>query len=257
MEENYSKFAQVYTAGSYPEYSRFMAERLPDTLGRLNYRAKNILDLACGEGTFALEAEELGFKVTGVDKSEDMVEIARKKASRKDSGANFLQGDMRELNLDPEKFDLVTSWFDSMNYLLTEFDFKKALETAHDHLRNDGFFVFDVNTIYGLREEWQREECYVQRDDSEVFEIHRTSYSQSRQIAELKITFFRSEGGKWERHEEVHKERGFELGRIKDLATDAGFEVRAMWDDLEEFAPPTEESGRVWMALRKKNSSRN
>jgi len=256
MEENYSKFAKVYTAGSYPAYSRYMAERLPDTLGRLNYRAKNILDLACGEGTFALEAEEVGFEVTGADKSEEMVEIAREKASRNDSRAKFFQGDMRELDLEEREFDLATSWFDSMNYLLTEFDFKKTLETACDHLRNGGFFIFDVNTIHGLREEWQKEECYVQRDDSEVFEIHRTDYKPSRQIAELKITFFRSEGGKWERHEEVHKERGFELGRIKELATDAGFEVRAMWDDLEEFTPPTEESGRVWMALRKENSSR-
>lgn len=251
MEENYSKFAKVYSAGSYPAYSRFMAERLPDALGRLNYRAKSILDLACGEGTFALETEELGFSVTGVDKSKEMVEIARKKASLKDSEANFLQGDMRELNLQGDEFDLVTSWFDSMNYLLTEFDFKKALKTAYDHLRNGGFFIFDVNTIHGLQEEWQREECYVQRDDSEVFEIHRTNYNPSRQIAELKITFFRSKAGKWEKHEEVHKERGFELERIKELATDVGFEVRAVWDDLEGFTPPGEESGRVWVALHK------
>lgn len=250
MEENYSKFAKVYTAGSYPAYSRFMAERLPDTLGRLNYRAKNILDLACGEGTFALEAEELGFEVTGVDKSEEMVEIARKKASQKDSGANFLQGDMRELNLEAGEFDLVTSWFDSMNYLLTEFDFKKTLKTAYDHLVSGGFFIFDVNTIHGLREEWQKEECYVQRDDSEIFEIHRTNYNPSRRIAELKITFFSSEAGKWERHEEVHKERGFKLRRIEELASDVGFEVRAIWDDLEDFTETGEESGRVWIALK-------
>lgn len=256
MEENYSKFAKVYSGGSYPAYSRFMAERLPDTLGRLNYRAKTILDLACGEGTFALEAEELGFEVTGVDKSEQMVGIAREKASRKDSGANFLQGDMRELNLEERTFDLVTSWFDSMNYLLTEFDFKKALKTAYDHLKNGGFFIFDLNTIHGLREEWQRDECYVQRDDSEVFEIHRTDYTPSRKLAELKITFFRSESGKWERHEEVHKERAYELRRIEELASDVGFKVRAIWDDLEKFAPPKEESGRVWIVLSKTGSDR-
>lgn len=256
MEENYSKFAKVYSGGSYPAYSRFMAERLPDTLGRLNYRAKTILDLACGEGTFALEAEELGFEVTGVDKSEEMVSIARRKANKDNANANFQQGDMRELNLEERTFDLVTSWFDSMNYLLTEFDFKKALKTAYDHLENGGFFIFDVNTIYGLREEWQKEECYVQRDDSEVFEIHRTDYNPSRQIAELKITFFRSESEKWERHEEVHKEKAYELRRIEELASAAGFEVRAIWNDLEEFATPKEKSGRVWIVLRKKGSAR-
>lgn len=110
MEENYSEFAKVYTARSYPAYSRFMAERLPDILGRLDYRAKSILDLACGEGTFALEAEKLGFDLTGVDKSEEMVEIAREKAEEAGAGANFLRGDMRELSLRGDEFDLVTSW---------------------------------------------------------------------------------------------------------------------------------------------------
>lgn len=250
MKENYAEFAEIYTAGSYPAYSRYMADRLPDLLGHLNHRARSILDLACGEGTFGLEASELGFEVVGVDKSEEMVEIARKKARESDGDVRFIQGDMRDLTLDAE-FDLVTSWFDSMNYMLTTYDLREALKSAYSSLGNSGYFVFDMNTIYGLKEEWQQEDSYVQRDDPDVFEVHRTDYRPSRKVAELKITFFQRDGERWEKHEEVHKERGYELEEVKKLASEVGFRVEGVWDDLETFSPPEDDSGRVWVALRK------
>lgn len=226
-----------------------MANQLPDVLGRLDHHATSILDLACGEGTFAVEASELGFEVTGVDKSAEMITIARKKV-KNNPRVSFFQGDMRELVLD-EEFDLVTSWFDSLNYLLTIYDLRRALRRAYDLLKKDGFFVFDVNTTFGLSVEWQDQSCYVQRDDSEVFEVHRTSYDFARQIATLKITFFRRNGGHWEKGEEVHEERGYRLTKIEELARGVGFTVEAIWDNLEKFSPPGDESGRVWIALEK------
>lgn len=250
MKENYTEFAEIYTAGSYPAYSRYMADRLPDLLGQLNHRTRSILDLACGEGTFGLKAGELGFNVVGVDKSEEMVKIAREKAKRGDTGVRFLQGDMRDLTLE-KKFGLVTSWFDSMNYLLTSYDLRETMKSAYSSLEGGGYFVFDMNTIHGLSKEWQQEECYVQRDDAEVFEVHRTDYSPARKIAELRITFFRREGESWKKHEEVHKERGYELEKVRGLAGDVGFEVEGIWGDLEAFTPPQEDTGRVWIALRK------
>ncbi|MFP4201759.1 MAG: class I SAM-dependent methyltransferase [Candidatus Acetothermia bacterium] len=250
MKENYGEFAKVYTAGTYPSYSRYMAERLPDMLGQLGYRTRSILDLACGEGTFVLEARELGFNAVGVDKSKQMVEIARKKARKKDSDVKFFQGDMRDF-VPEEEFGLVTSWFDSMNYLLTAYDIKRTMNTAYSALQDGGYFVFDMNTIYGLSQEWQQEECYVERDDGEVFEVHRTDYSPSRNVAELQITFFTKDGDCWRKSEEVHEERAYELERIKELAREVGFQVSGVWDDVREFTPPDEESGRVWIALKK------
>jgi len=247
--ENYSKFARIYSTGSYTEYSRHMASKLPDILGKLNYHPTSILDLGCGEGTFAREAGQLGFDVTGIDKASEMIKIARNKVEN-DRRVSFLEGDMRKLALE-DQFDLVTSWFDSINYLLTDYDLRETLRTAYELLRQKGFFIFDVNTIHGLSVEWQEQSCYVQRDDSRVFEVHRTGYDSSRQIASLKITFFQREGNGWEKHEEIHKERGYKLTRIEELAEEVGFRFESVWGDLERFSPPDDESGRVWIALYK------
>ncbi|MFW6111408.1 MAG: class I SAM-dependent methyltransferase [Candidatus Bipolaricaulota bacterium] len=226
-----------------------MGSKLPDVLGKLNYHPKSILDLGCGEGTFAREASQLGFEVTGVDKAPEMIKIARNKVENNQK-VDFLKGDMRKFSLD-DQFDLITSWFDSINYLLTDYDLREALKTAYELLREEGFFIFDVNTIHGLSVEWQEESCYVQRDDSRVFEVHRTDYDSSRRIASLKITFFQRKGNSWEKYEEIHRERGYRITRIEELAEEVGFSFESVWGDLERFSPPDDESGRVWIALYK------
>ncbi|MFB6290294.1 MAG: methyltransferase domain-containing protein [Candidatus Bipolaricaulia bacterium] len=248
--ENYSKFAQLYSSGSYPQYSRYIAGKFPDILGKLRARPSIVLDLACGEGTFAVELAKLGYQATGIDKSEEMIDLARDNAEEEGVDVTFFQQDMRELSLDG-RFDFVTSWFDSMNYLLTRSDFRETLGNVHELLREGGYFVFDVNTIHGLSVQWQEHDCYVQRDDSSVFELHRTGYDRPERIARLTITFFVNNGSDWEKHEEVHLEKGYELDEIEEMARSAGFVIPDVWSDLENFDPPEDDSGRVWFALKK------
>lgn len=249
--KNYLKFAQLYSTGSYPQYSKYIASKLPDMLGKLGARPSKILDLACGEGTFAIEMAKLGYEIVGLDLSSEMIEIARDKSKEAGIEATFLHRDMREFSLE-EDFGLATSWFDSMNYLLNRSDFFKTLENVHDSLAGGGYFVFDVNTIHALSVQWQEHDCYVQRDDSSVFELHRTGYDRSERLARLTITFFVNQGDTWEKHEEVHMEKGYELEEIKEMARQAGFAVSDIWSDLENFYPPEEDSGRVWFALKKR-----
>ena len=56
----YERFAYFYARGPYPQYSRRMVELLPPVLERFGLKATRLLDLACGEGTFAVEMEEKG-----------------------------------------------------------------------------------------------------------------------------------------------------------------------------------------------------
>jgi len=66
----YEAFAGLYARGPYPEYSVHMAEMLPTVLKRIGARPTSILDVACGEGAFAVKATKMGFSVTGIDLSE-------------------------------------------------------------------------------------------------------------------------------------------------------------------------------------------
>ena len=248
--ETYREFARFYAAGPYPEYSQRMTEFLPAVLERFSAAPKTILDLACGEGTFAVELARRGYRVTGVDLSPEMLDLARKRAKEAGVEVRFIQQDMRELRLD-ERFDLVTCWYDSLNYLLRHEDLVRTFANVARVLIPGGLFIFDMNTIYCLAVHWQRHPAYVQQDTEELFEVHRPSYDYEGNIATLRITGFFREGDVWRRIDEVHRERGYALGEIRDALKQAGLEELACWGSLREMSPPKPDSGRVWFVARR------
>jgi demethylmenaquinone methyltransferase / 2-methoxy-6-polyprenyl-1,4-benzoquinol methylase len=83
------------------------------------FHPKQILDVATGTGDFAIQALELNpDKVTGIDISEGMLEIGRKKIQRKNITARIelLAGDSENLRFPENKFDAVTVGFGVRNF---------------------------------------------------------------------------------------------------------------------------------------------
>lgn len=64
-----------------------------------------ILDVGCGTGRHAIEFAKRGFRVTGVDLSEKMIEVARRKAAALELEVEFVHADARFFALDA-KFDV-------------------------------------------------------------------------------------------------------------------------------------------------------
>lgn len=207
----YREFARFYASGPYPEYSRRMAELLPGVLERFGARPKAVLDLACGEGTFAVIMAQRGLKVTGVDASPEMLRFARKKAEEAGVAVRFIEQDMRSLAL-AEKFDLVTCWYDSLNYLLEYDELAKTFSNVAQVLNLGGLFIFDMNTIYTLAVFWQQRPCHIELDTPEMLVIHHNPcYDFESNIARLMITAFERESKGWRRMDEEHRERGYTL----------------------------------------------
>jgi ubiquinone/menaquinone biosynthesis C-methylase UbiE len=246
----YEKFAYFYAKGPYRQYSTRMVELLPAVLERFSAKPQKILDLACGEGTFAVFMAKKGFQVTGVDQSSQMLQIASEKAKKENVNVEFHLHDMRSLSFE-KKFDLVTCWYDSLNYLLELEDLEKAFAGVWRALKRGGLFVFDMNTIYGLAVNWQQHPCNVQQDTAELFEIHRTSYDFDKNIAILRITGFVKEGNGWTRIDEEHKERGYSVEEIKQSLKKTGFQELACWGSMKEMSEPKPDSGRVWFVVQK------
>jgi SAM-dependent methyltransferase len=185
----YGEFAPVYARGPYPEYSRTIASLLLRVLRKFTISPRDLLDLACGEGTFAVAMARRGIHVIGIDQSHDMLKLARQRARRERVGVRFLHMDMRSLQFINE-FDLVTCWYDSLNYLLKPDHLKKTFSGVFRALRRGGLFIFDMNTIYALSVFWQQYPCRVQQDTDDIFEVARPRYDARRRTATMDITAF-------------------------------------------------------------------
>jgi ubiquinone/menaquinone biosynthesis C-methylase UbiE len=209
-----------------------------------------LLDMACGEGTFAVTMAAKGWQVTGVDASFQMLNHARQKAEQTRVSVEFLNRDMRHIDF-TEQFDLVTCWYDSLNYMLRTNDLRKVFSKVNAALKPGGYFIFDMNTIYHLTVGWQRHVNFIQQDTPDLFEIHRNSFNYESQVATVEIICFVRRGEFWERFEEKHQERGYQLEHIHEMLDKAGFNQMAEYGSLSEQTGVDEDSIRVFMVTRK------
>jgi len=247
----YNEFARFYARGDWPRYSAQMARILPIVLERFGLWPRKVLDLACGEGTFAIAMAKRGLQVTGVDLSPEMLSIARERAAKDGLEVKFLQQDMRLLSL-RGRFDLVTCWFDSLNYLLEIDDLAQALAGVSRVLDKNSIFIFDVNTIRALAVEWIREPCYVHLDSQDLFLASVPQYDPATRIASLHITGFARENERWLRVDEVHKERGYTLKEIRRCLKKAGLRELACWANLDKMEKPRRSTVRVYFVASKR-----
>lgn len=107
-----------------------------------NLRVNSILDLGCGTGGHAIILAKRGYKVTGIDKSEQMLNIAREKAKREDLEIDFVKKDIFHLDLG-KCFDAVIAMFSVMSYQITNSEVAKSCSNAFKHLNKNGIFIFD------------------------------------------------------------------------------------------------------------------
>ena len=128
MNKNYEKFAAVYDAimddSLYDKWTDFSLRHFPTD-------KKKLLELACGTGIQSVRIAKAGFDVTGLDLSEDMLEIARKRAKAASEASEFKQGNMLDLS-QAGKYDLVTCYSDSICYMAEEVEFGDRDKQVYD-----------------------------------------------------------------------------------------------------------------------------
>ncbi len=168
-----------------------------------------ILDLACGTGTVARLLAQRGYELTGVDLSEGMLEVARRKAEEERLPIAFHAQDAAELDLGTQRFDSVVCLFDSLNYLLEPPRLQAALERICAHLNPGGTFIFDVNTEYALAQGMFNQSCT--RRDEPLHYRWRSRYDPQTRLCtiHMRFSYDPGDGGERQTFTEVHRQRAY------------------------------------------------
>lgn len=178
---------------------------------------KTLLHLGCGAGGNDHTFKKY-FKVTGVDISENMLEIAR----RLNPEVVYFHGDMRTIEL-AASYDAVAVP-DSIGYMTTEEELQSAIVTAHKHLKPGGVLLVIAN----IREEFQDNNFVYtgSKEDVEitVFENNHMPEPTGTTYEATLIHLIRR-AGNLQIFSECHTIGIFKLETWLDLLKKAGFDI--------------------------------
>ncbi|MGT2887810.1 class I SAM-dependent methyltransferase [Streptococcus didelphis] len=242
----YETFARVYDSimddTLYDKWTNFSLRHLTR---RDNAK---LLELACGTGIQSIRFKEAGFDVTGLDLSQEMLDLAQKRAQAAGLEIPFIQGNMLDLS-QVGKFDFVTCYSDSICYMQDEVEVGDVFKEVYQSLNEDGIFIFDVHSTYQVEQVFSG---YSYHENAEDFAMVWDSYQDEAPYSVVhELTFFiKNEDGRFTRYDEVHEERTYDILTYDILLEQAGFKSFKLYADFEDKAP-TDTSKRWFFVAQK------
>ena len=208
-------------------------------LKKHNILSGSILELGSGTGKHANLLSEKKYTVTGIERSQDMINRAQQ-----NEFCTFLCGDITSLRLSRE-FDAVISIFHVISYITSDDNLASLFKNTKSHLRIGGLFIFDV--WYSPCVISNKPEVRVKRMSDHLIEITRIAEPNivdNENLVEVDYTIFSRDKktGSITSFKECHPMRHFSTPEISLLAKTYGFKLIAS----EEFLTGNSPSKDTW-----------
>lgn len=241
MIPNFKLYSQYYDL-LYADKDYFAEVAYIDQLIKTYQPAsQTILELGAGTGKHAFLLANMGYRIIGVERSEEMIAIANQ---TKDENVSFEIADITKFNLH-QKFDVATSLFHVISYLTDNEDLIQTFNNVNNHLVEDGLFIFDVWHSSAVHH--QIPEKRTKRLQNKTIEVLRKAdpiiYPEINVVEvnyDIEITNLRDQTS--ELICEKHPMRHFSKPEIELLAYASGFKLLK----TEEFLTGTSPSTNTW-----------
>jgi SAM-dependent methyltransferase len=192
-----------------------------------------VVDLGCGSGLWARELAKARYRVLGIDISEAMIAIARKRVPN----AEFRVASM--LSVEIPSCSAVTSISECLNYLFDSRRDEKTLvplfRRVYDALTPGGVFIFDIAEPGQLKSGTPAKGFTEGKDWMVLVEKEE---DQERAVLTRRITSFRKKGTHYRRSDEVHCQRLFKSTEVAIELRRIGFRVRVSRSYGQYQLPP-------------------
>lgn len=202
---------------------------------------KAVLDLACGTGSMTLPLAKAGYEVVGLDLSEEMLSVAQERTCRaRLSKRVFLtMQDMTDFDIGGE-VDAVVCTLDGINHLLNTKAVSRCFSCVRNALREGGLFLFDLNSkrkfveIYG-------DEAYTMEADG-AYCVWQNAFHPKTGVCDFYINLFvEDEDGRYQRYEDIEREKYYSLSVIQKLLKQNGFDCLAVYGGTDAHKTTTDD----------------
>lgn len=249
---NFNKYARYYELFNQEKDYKAEVGYLCDMFRKYAPETRSILELGAGTGSHARIFQEQGFEVIGIERSPEMVQVAR------ENGIECVVGDISQVRLD-QRFDAVISLFHVVSYLTDPEALRNTFCLTREHLKESGLFIFDAwytDAVKAQRPE--RREKLIEHEEFKVRRVAQPTIDPVNHIVHVAYEFslIDPEGIEVDHWREDHPMRHFSISEIESLAKSTGFDLLSAEEYLTGAAPSANTWG-VCFILRKSNFSRD
>ncbi len=241
---DYDSFARVYNKHWGSNFIPLVLPILENHLLKQLPANARILDLCCGTGQLARLLADRGYRITGIDGSEEMLRFARENAPE----VEFIIADARSFKLG-NSYHAVISTFDSLNHILSLEELTTVFKNVYNSLREGGLFLFDLNMAAGFRKDWHDEFSIVEEDNVCIL---RSRYNPDEKLARFMATIFYRDDG-WQRSDLTLIQRCYSEEEVLSALEKAGFTGTNSYacDVLKGLIELTEDAERAFFICKK------
>jgi len=271
MDYSYTTyFAEIYDDVMQNVPYKYWFRYLNDLLNYYKFKPKKILELASGTSNMTLKIINLQSvkRVTALDLSAAMLARAAEKLetelfnsrkfinysieennstyhlqqNSKNLTVNFKEQNMTDFYFE-NKFNLIVSFFDSLNYLTDLNQLQSCFESAAASLTENGLFIFDMNSI-GRIKTIEEKSFVIEGDSYQCFWEDIVKAKENLWQVKLKIC---PDNDQLPCFEETHSERGYKIDTIVRLLKKSGFKAVDVYNAFS-LASGKNNSDRLYFA---------
>lgn len=222
------KYAEYYDLFYHKDKDYEKESNFIESLFRKFARKKplTILDLGCGTGNHSIVLAKRGYKLSGLDFSRYMINIANEKAKKLDLDINFQIQNIQSFEFN-KTFDVIICMFATFGYITKDSDIILTLKQIKKHMHKDSLFIFEFWNGDLVIKNYDR--CRVkslERDGRRLIRISQTNLDKNKNIAQIDIECLVLDHTKAvDNFKETHYIRYFFFDEIKNHLNDLGFEL--------------------------------
>jgi SAM-dependent methyltransferase len=214
-----------------------------------------VLELGCGTGRVTMPLAHEGVHVVGVDRSEPMLERARRRVRRQRRGVEpgLVRGDIRHLPFPDGTFQMAIAPYGILQSLLSARDLKATLADVARVVQRDGILGLELVADLPAWDEYKRRVSHQGRRSPGG--AHLTLVESVRQDRVRGLTIFDQEfverkGRATRRRRFALTFRTLSVPQMTRRLTAAGFAVEAVLGDYQ--GGPWDLRAEVWIILARK-----
>jgi len=208
----YTKLAKYYDllAPSTTKQECIFLDKIFQKFG--NGQIRKVLDLGCGTGRHTSLLQKMGYKVTGIDLSDQMLDMARQKSP----ASIFLKMDFCSPEFEENFFDASICMWSTIGYILEEEKFKEFIKNVAKVTKK----IFVFSSTNHEKEDFQtdeKSEKVILIPDGQIKATMVRHYDRETGIRDEKYEYRVIERGKETRFLDKNKLRLWKIDEIKKL----------------------------------------